>query len=475
MARRRRRPARTGTSRATRRTSASRSRGTRASISTSGSMRRSATSAACRCCANAQGMNFDRLPRATTATPSCTTSSARTSSTSTACSGRRCCTARASARRRACTSTATSRSTARRCRSRAARSSWRAPTSTPDSTRKRCAITSRPSPAGGVDDVDLNLADFVARVNSDLVGKFVNLASRCAGFIEKRFDGRLADALPEPRDVRSASSTQLPADRRGLRAQRAGDRAAHGDGARRRGQPLHRRAQAVGARQAGRRATPNCRRCARRALNLFRVLAGMLKPVLPTRRGAGRSASSDAPVAQWHDLDDAAARPPHHAYAPLFTRIDPKQIDSHDRSQQGHPAARRAPPRTAAAAKAATHDAEAATRRRARAPSASTTSPGSTCASAKCSPANSSKARTSCCASSSTPASSASGRSSPASAPATANRSAGRPQGGVHRQPRAAQDALRHERRHDPVGRCRRRRLFLLDVDDGAQPGMPVK
>ena len=51
---------------------------------------------------------------------------------------------------------------------------------------------------GGVDDLDLNLGDFVARVNADLVGKFVNLASRCAGFIEKRFDGQLAAALPEP-------------------------------------------------------------------------------------------------------------------------------------------------------------------------------------------------------------------------------------------------------------------------------------
>lgn len=48
-----------------------------------------------------------------------------------------------------------------------------------------------------MDDVDLNLADFVARVNSDVVGKFVNLASRCAGFIEKRFNGQLAVSLPD--------------------------------------------------------------------------------------------------------------------------------------------------------------------------------------------------------------------------------------------------------------------------------------
>jgi len=43
----------------------------------------------------------------------------------------------------------------------------------------------------GVEDIDLNLEDFAARINSDLVGKVVNIASRCAGFIRKRFDGKL--------------------------------------------------------------------------------------------------------------------------------------------------------------------------------------------------------------------------------------------------------------------------------------------
>ncbi len=50
----------------------------------------------------------------------------------------------------------------------------------------------------GVDDIDLNLEDFSQRVNSDLVGKFVNIASRCAGFITKRFDGKLSEDLSEP-------------------------------------------------------------------------------------------------------------------------------------------------------------------------------------------------------------------------------------------------------------------------------------
>jgi methionyl-tRNA synthetase len=48
-----------------------------------------------------------------------------------------------------------------------------------------------------MEDIDLNLDDFVARVNSDLIGKFINIASRCAGFISKRFDGKLAAALPK--------------------------------------------------------------------------------------------------------------------------------------------------------------------------------------------------------------------------------------------------------------------------------------
>jgi len=47
-----------------------------------------------------------------------------------------------------------------------------------------------------VEDVDFNAEDFVARVNSDLIGKLVNIASRCAGFLTKRFDGVLA--APDP-------------------------------------------------------------------------------------------------------------------------------------------------------------------------------------------------------------------------------------------------------------------------------------
>ncbi len=47
----------------------------------------------------------------------------------------------------------------------------------------------------GVDDIDFNFDDFLQRVNSDLVGKVINIASRCAGFITKKLDGKLASTL----------------------------------------------------------------------------------------------------------------------------------------------------------------------------------------------------------------------------------------------------------------------------------------
>jgi methionyl-tRNA synthetase len=50
----------------------------------------------------------------------------------------------------------------------------------------------------GIEDLDLNLDDFTAKVNADLVGKLVNIASRCAGFIHRGFDGRLSQSLAEP-------------------------------------------------------------------------------------------------------------------------------------------------------------------------------------------------------------------------------------------------------------------------------------
>ena len=64
-----------------------------------------------------------------------------------------------------------------------------------------------------IEDIDLNLQDFIARVNSDLVGKYVNIAARASGFIAKRFDGRLKDVADSALVQKlSAAAPQIAAD-----------------------------------------------------------------------------------------------------------------------------------------------------------------------------------------------------------------------------------------------------------------------
>ncbi|HMT38844.1 MAG TPA: methionine--tRNA ligase subunit beta, partial [Thermomonas sp.] len=179
--------------------------------------------------------------------------------------------------------------------------------------------------SGGVDDLDLNLADFTARVNSDLVGKFVNLASRCAGFIEKRFGGALAATLPEPAQyahfvaalgpVRESYERNDPAA--ALRAVMAlADEA---------NKYIDERKPWVIAKQDG--ADAELQAVCTQGLNLFRVLAAALAPVLP-RTSAQAAAFLGAPVLAWGDLEAPLAGRNIQPYSPLFTRIDPKQIDA---------------------------------------------------------------------------------------------------------------------------------------------------
>lgn len=177
----------------------------------------------------------------------------------------------------------------------------------------------------GVVDLDLNLDDFVARVNSDLVGKFVNIASRCAGFISKRFDGQLAAALPEP-----AMYEQFVAGVRDVAASYARDEfgqamrqvMALADEANR---YIDERKPWVIAKQEG--ADAELQAVCTQGLNLFRLLAAALKPVLPETVARAESFLR-APVAHWSDI---AAPLTAHAIAPfeaLMTRIDPKQIET---------------------------------------------------------------------------------------------------------------------------------------------------
>lgn len=178
---------------------------------------------------------------------------------------------------------------------------------------------------GGVEDIDLNLADFVARVNSDVVGKFVNLASRCAGFIEKRFGGRLADALPEPA-MYARFVEQLAPIARAYEANEAATALrlamALADEA---NKYIDERKPWVLAKQDG--AEAELQAVCTQGLNLFRVLAAALKPVLP-RVAAHSEAFLAAPVARWDELAQPLLARDIAAYTPLFTRIDPKLIDA---------------------------------------------------------------------------------------------------------------------------------------------------
>ncbi|MBS0194700.1 MAG: methionine--tRNA ligase [Proteobacteria bacterium] len=177
----------------------------------------------------------------------------------------------------------------------------------------------------GMDDLDLNLEDFVARVNADLVGKFVNIASRCAGFIGKRFDGKLAAALPDaPMYARFVAAARGVAD-----AYAAGEYSlairqtmALADEANR---YIDERKPWVIAKQAG--AEVELQAVCTQGINLFRVLATCLAPVLP-RIAADAERFLQAPVAAWSAIDTPLLDHVIAAYEPLLTRIDPKRIEA---------------------------------------------------------------------------------------------------------------------------------------------------
>ncbi|MGV8942647.1 methionine--tRNA ligase [Thermomonas sp.] len=179
--------------------------------------------------------------------------------------------------------------------------------------------------SGGVDDLDLNLGDFVARVNSDVVGKFVNLASRCAGFIEKRFDGQLAASLPEP-----GTYARFVAQLQPIAAAYARNEAATAlrltmalaDEA---NQYIDAHKPWVLAKQED--ADAQLQAVCTQGLNLFRVLAVALAPVMP-RVAWQVQAFLAAPVADWSALASPLVAHRIQRYAPLFTRIDPKRIET---------------------------------------------------------------------------------------------------------------------------------------------------
>ena len=225
--------------------------------------------------------------------------------------------------------------------------------------------------SGGVDDLDLNLGDFVARVNSDVVGKFVNLASRCAKLLETHFentvglsplsghatnasDGWQADAgslLSNVRALVQLSDALYSENNPAAVARNAMGAADLAN------EYIARTAPWALAKDPARR--DDLHLTLSTALQAFADIAAALKPILPRTTQAiegylgvvlQADVGNDRPVELW----GRTLNP----YSPLFTRIDPKHIETMIETGKDAPVATPAP---AAKIEAAKPSAETAT------------------------------------------------------------------------------------------------------------------
>ena len=179
--------------------------------------------------------------------------------------------------------------------------------------------------SASMEDIDLNLEDFGARVNSDLVGKYVNIASRSAGFITKRFNGQLAPAaadLPAIKAIQEAAGrvAELYEAREFGKAMR--EIMALTDAA---NQYVDSVKPWELAKQEGKEVELHA--ACTNALNLFRLLTVLLKPILPVVAGKVERFLNIAPL-NWTDTQSLlAAGHGINTYEHLMTRVDPKQIE----------------------------------------------------------------------------------------------------------------------------------------------------
>ena len=179
--------------------------------------------------------------------------------------------------------------------------------------------------SNGIDDIDLNLEDFVARVNSDLIGKLVNIASRCAGFISKRFDGELAPVMAEPElyaeftaaaDEIAESYATLEYGRAIRKVMALADRA---------NQYIDDRKPWVLAKDPD--SSSEVQAVCSVGLNLFRALMIYLKPVLP-EMAAQAEKMLNAGEFSWSSVNMPLLGIYIKPFQRLANRIDPKAIEA---------------------------------------------------------------------------------------------------------------------------------------------------
>ncbi|MGZ8187956.1 MAG: methionine--tRNA ligase, partial [Methylosarcina sp.] len=177
--------------------------------------------------------------------------------------------------------------------------------------------------SAGVDDIDLNFDDFTQRVNSDLVGKVVNIASRCSGFIAKRFEGKLAPQCAEPElwqdfiDANEAIAHHYETREFG-KAMR--EIMALADKA---NQYIDEKKPWLIAKEEGKETELHA--VCSMGVNLFRLLAAYLRPALPKLAADAEEFLNIGPQ-PWPNLAGPLLDHPINPFKPLMTRVEADKI-----------------------------------------------------------------------------------------------------------------------------------------------------
>lgn len=173
----------------------------------------------------------------------------------------------------------------------------------------------------GVDDIDLNLEDFVKRVNSDLIGKFVNIASRCAMFINKHFNNQLCQLPDHALYTPFSEAQQTIADHWEKRQYSSAIRAIM--------KLADLANQYIDEQKPWEKIKTDDKATVQGictlGLNFFRALSIYLKPVLPQLTQEIELFLNCPPLC-WNDLNIPLENHTIHSFKPLMKRIDPKQV-----------------------------------------------------------------------------------------------------------------------------------------------------
>ncbi|MCF6281330.1 MAG: methionine--tRNA ligase [Candidatus Polarisedimenticolaceae bacterium] len=177
----------------------------------------------------------------------------------------------------------------------------------------------------GIEDIDLNLEDFAQRVNSDLVGKVVNIASRCAGFIKKRFGGKLSEQLAEQAlfdsFIEAGESIASRYENREF-SHAVREIMALADQA---NQYIDEKKPWVMAKEEGKEQALH--EVCSMGINLFRLLIGYLRPILPQTTEKSEAFLQIEPLT-WQALATPLTNHTIAKFKPLMTRVELKQIES---------------------------------------------------------------------------------------------------------------------------------------------------